>query len=104
MLGCYRLLFALCGDIGGLGEQARIVRAEQLRAKLHRRVDLRLTEGSFGRRRSAQPIQQNLHPAIEKILQIGGHAARRLADREFARVVPACGGEEKFRLGLGDVA
>src|SRR5689334_7370708 len=68
------LLLALGGDVGGAGKRARVIGAEQLGAELHRRVELRLAEAAFRRRRGAQPIEQLLRPGVEIVLQIGMNA------------------------------
>ena len=97
------LLLALGGDVGGLGERTRVIGAEQFCAELHRRIELRLAEAALGRRRGAQPVEQQLRAGIEIVLQIGVDAPRRLADREFARIVAAGCGERELALDLLDL-
>src|SRR5438128_2226938 len=86
-LGSRSLLFVLGGDIGGLGERAGKIGAEQLGAELHRSVDLRLAEAALSRWGDPQPVEQNLGSTVEIILQVRMDSACGLADGQFASVI-----------------
>src|SRR5437763_1501437 len=86
-LGGLALGIVLGGDVGGLGEQRGIARAEHLSGKAHSGVRLRLAPGAMRRIGAAQAVEQRVRAGLKIVLQLGMDAQRDLVDGELAGVV-----------------